>query len=374
MKKTNKKQKKNINKKINTKENKKEKDNIKGKIDIKENAKENKKVIIKELLLPLYIIINIIYINMGCLLAKYNYITLEYFSKGLRNLLIVNGIIIIIRFIYKLIKKEKLKPKLIDIVLLFIIIFSIISVVFAIDKKLALYGTYIRYEGLFSILYYLTLFYISIGIKEKYKKIIIYSMLACGFIQLLYAVIQVWKLNIFNLEIKRVYNDGKLWANGFITNPNFFGTYMLLCIAYSIGLFFDTENEVSITIFFILISNFMIGILISNTLSCLIALIGILIYLLIYTIKNKQWDKYVFLILTLIVASVFVCQNHKTTLFKDFYKTAYETKEITKGKVDDSYGTKRMFIWKSTLKIVPKYIIHGVGLYMIKLIMNIYKY
>ena len=47
---------------------------------------------------------------------------------------------------------------------------------------------------------------------------------------------------------------------------------------------------------------------------------------------------------------------------KNVEKTVYETKEITKLNFDDNYGTKRMYIWKSTLKVVPKYILHGVGI------------
>ena len=41
--------------------------------------------------------------------------------------------------------------------------------------------------------------------------------------------------------------------------------------------------------------------------------------------------------------------------------TGTEATEIAKGNLDDSYGTKRMYIWKRTVEIVPKHIWHGVG-------------
>ena len=52
----------------------------------------------------------------------------------------------------------------------------------------------------------------------------------------------------------------------------------------------------------------------------------------------------------------------KTTLIRDFTQMGKETARIAKGNVDDNYGSKRMYIWKETLKIVPNYLLHGVGI------------
>ena len=54
--------------------------------------------------------------------------------------------------------------------------------------------------------------------------------------------------------------------------------------------------------------------------------------------------------------------QNKTTLIKDFNKTKSQSMEIAKGNVDDSFGTKRLFIWKSTVKIIPKHLLHGAGI------------
>lgn len=316
----------------------------------------------KKIILPIYIILNILYINVCSYLVQYEIIDMKYYSQGLINLLILSSIIILLLLIYNFINKKN-KIKMLDILLIFIIIFSIISVIFAIDVDLALYGITGRYEGLFSILYYFSLYFISTYIDNKYKKSIVYIIIIFGFIQAVYAILQISNINIFNMKIIRIYNSGKIWANGFTTNPNFFGSYMLICIAYVIGLYFDNKDNNIIDIdYLLIIIIFMIGILISNTLSCLIGLFIILLYLLIYIVKNKKYLKYVILFAILLLTTLTVSRFGNTTLIKDLNKTVYETKEITRGNVDDSYGTKRMFIWKSTLKIVPKNIIHGVGI------------
>ena len=55
-------------------------------------------------------------------------------------------------------------------------------------------------------------------------------------------------------------------------------------------------------------------------------------------------------------------QFNYTTLVDDLIKTKNESVEIVKGNINDNYGTKRIKIWKETLKIVPKNIIHGTGI------------
>ena len=49
-------------------------------------------------------------------------------------------------------------------------------------------------------------------------------------------------------------------------------------------------------------------------------------------------------------------------MFDDVVRFSHETSEIVSGNVDDNYGTFRIFIWRNTLKVVPKYLVHGVGI------------
>ncbi len=316
----------------------------------------------KNLLLSIYIILNILFINVGSCLVKNTVIDMKYFSCGLRNLLIVNSLIIIALLIYTRIHKMKIR-KWCDLFLVLMIIFSIISTIFAIDRNLALYGITGRHEGLFSILYYFSIFFLSTFIDSKYKKYIIYSILFFGFIQVIYALLQIYKVkSIFGIEVIRDYDMYKVWADGFISNPNFFGSYMLICLSYSIGFYMDSDKEMIHLIYQFLIIVFLIGLLISNTLSCFIGLFVVLLFLLVHSIKTKNYLKYMIVLILFLLTTTTISNMGKTTLIKDLHKMFFETKEIAKGHVEDSYGTKRMYIWKETLKIVPKNIVHGVGI------------
>lgn len=312
----------------------------------------------KELLLPLYVILNLIYISLGSILFTYKKIKYIDYSKGYIVFLILNILVLITMFIIKKIKKEKYNFNKSDMFLLLIIIFSIISVIFSINKNVAIFGFKGRYEGLLTILYYFSIYFISTNIEKKYKKIIIYFLLFIGITNTIYAVFQI-------LEIKGImirYNNKKPWATGFVNNPNFFGTLTLLCLTYSIGLFIDEERIQSKIIYGLLIFIFMIGLLISNGLSSLVGLIIVLIFLLVYLIKNKKIKYFIIILLILLTSTLLITKANKTTLIKDLIKTKNQTIEITKGNLNDKYGTNRVFIWKNTIKRIHNHILTGAGI------------
>lgn len=48
-------------------------------------------------------------------------------------------------------------------------------------------------------------------------------------------------------------------------------------------------------------------------------------------------------------------------MMNDIVKFSKETSEVAKGNANDSFGSGRMFIWKNTFRVIPKYLLHGVG-------------
>ena len=312
---------------------------------------------IKELLLPIYIIINILYVLVGSFLVTSKVINNLKFSKGHIIFLVLNVIVLLVLFIIKLIKK-KMKFNITDIFIVLMIIFSIISCIYAYHPSVALNGFRGRYEGLFQIFYYYSLYLLSTFIDKKHKKIIVYSLLICGVIQCIYAFLQVFEIS--NIMIK--YDDDKPWATGFITNPNLFGTFMILCLSFSLGLFIDLKKLSTKIINCILIFIFMAGILISNTLSALVGLFIVYLYIIIYIIKNKLYKKFIVLTLILVSTTVLINLTGKSVLIHDLIKTKNQTIDMVEGNIDDNYGTHRIFVWRNALKVVPDNFYTGVGI------------
>ena len=330
----------------------------------------------KDRLLVAYLTINLLYLLIGSYIfftkKIYNFHYKE-FSIGLKYLFIVNCIVLFVIVIYIWRKKDlKCFKKTIYLGIFLCIIFSIISTIFAYDTKIALEGCWGRYEGLFSILYYLTVMLLGTLVSKKYKKFLIKAILICGAVQTIYAICQVFSLfnvkqyfhttNIWDESVQKNVAVKEVWALGFTNNPNFLGTYMLLCLSYSFGLFINTKKKIGYIIYSLLSILFMFSLLISNTLAAVIGLLFVLIYIFIYCLKNKYYEKFVVVLAIILSTTCLAVALGKTTLIKDMIKTGKETTEIAKGNIDDNYGSKRMYIWKETLEIVRENLLHGIGI------------
>ena len=312
---------------------------------------------LKKNFINIYIIMNIllIFINSYRLtIYKISYYTFSYY---LVIAMIINIIIIGVYLIYKAIKKQKYRIKLFDWLILLILFLTAISMLFAINREFALLGSIYRYEGINVIVYYFSILFLSSITNKDTRKIIIYTILLTGVFQAVYGFLQANELKVVELS----YNYDLIWVNGLTCNPNFFGSYMLICLSYSLGLLIEDNSIIKQIINVILVIIFMIGLLISNATSCAVALIALLIFIAVYCIKNKYYEKLICIILLISFTTMVINNEKMTTLVKDVIKTKNETIEIAKGNIQDNYGTKRIKIWKETLKIVPKYLVHGAG-------------
>lgn len=317
--------------------------------------------------LTIYIILNILYIfGFGFLKVSQKF-TYEAMAKGFLPLLIVNIVFILIIIFKKFYKK--------DIIYIFvglIIIFGIISTIFAINSKTAIFGKDGRYEGLISISYYFSLMILSGFIKKMYKKIIVFTIILTGLVQLIYAICQIYDVDgvykMIHASSKVSFLpegpkfETEIWATGFTTNPNFFAIYMLLCQALSLGIFIEEKKIVKKLLYMILSVSFVFGILISNTMSCIVGLVVVLIFSLLYSIKNKQFKDILILVLAGMLVVCIGIKTGKTRIVKDVSKFTNQAVDIASGEVKDSYGTSRIYIWKKTFEILPKNLLHGVGI------------
>lgn len=313
---------------------------------------------ILKLLLPIYIILNILYVFIGSYLYETKSLTYKNFSIGYIVVLFLNILVILGIIFYKIKTKKKANLNIIDALLLLIVLFSFISAIFAKRANVALYGMPGRYEGLYQICSYLSMFMLTTFIDKKYKKLIASIIIGVAAIEAFYAYFQV--MNVFN--IARTWHYNVYWATGFTMNPNFFASLIVLGLSFTIGLFIESKKLDQKVLLGALLFILMTGLLISNTMSAVVGMIVVLIYSLIYTIIKKKLLNYIIIIILLIFPTILVVSINKTTLFEDIITTKNETTEIIKGNIDGDYGTNRMYIWTRTLEIVPKNIIHGVGI------------
>ncbi len=315
-----------------------------------------------ELYLTIYMVLNVIWIFFGMFLNNYVRFSYSCFSTSFIIIFIINFLIIIM---YKFLKKVKFNK--IDIFIILLVFFGLISTIFSKNIGVSLYGCWKRYEGFFQLLYYYSLLYLSTLIfNDKLKKIIITFVLIFGLINVFVAFLQVFDV----LKFIPINNRGVYLAQGLIGNSNFFGSYMVLCLGICIGMFlYNKEKRLNNIVLLLFCLLFYSGLLLSNALSGMVGLLVICILIVLYFIylcfnrKICKLDifKHILLFVTCLVVSICLTVCNKTVMFNDVNRLFHETSEVAKGNIDDSFGTFRFYIWKNTLKVMPNYFLHGVG-------------
>ena len=312
---------------------------------------------IKNNILNLHIILNILFIFMNSYFYIDRGMDYKVFGRNIIYMLVVNVVFSIILLIIK-IKRKEYKFKIYDLLIILISLFGLISTIFAIKPNVSLYGFKGRYEGFYSILYYLSLLFLSSFVKNSDKKKIIYVIIGTGIIEVIYALLQINDSSL--VSVSR--NFGSIWANGLTSNPNFFSSYVLICLCYMVGLYVEKDDKKYSFLYLLIISFLFSGILISNTTSCMLSFLIIFIYVLFYLFKEKKIDKIIILLIVFIFMFTTIENFGKTRLYSDLVKTKNEAVELSRGNIGDNFGTKRVLIWKKTLKVVPKYLLHGAGI------------
>ena len=262
-------------------------------------------------------------------------------------------------FVYLyLIFSKKQKIGVVDIIIYILIILAFLSTKYALDVEKSFLGERYRYEGLFTILSYYFLILNSKSIKqEKYKKNIIKLFIFMGIFQSIYAIMQSYTDITF---ISRHSID--YMAMGLCSNPNFFGSYMVMQLLL-IGYIYVYDSKKRYLLIYVL---FGVALYIAESTGPVVSVVVALIFSIF--LIPKKFKIILILIVVLLFSFVFAEATLKyiqTTKYeKEFipsYDIATEVSTITKTPVEE-LGNSRLAIWKNSIPLVKKYWLIGCGL------------
>lgn len=259
---------------------------------------------------------------------------------------------------FYLVFSKKIKIGFSDIVIYILVILAFLSTKYALDFEKSFLGEMYRYDGLLTILSYYLLILNSRSIKnEKYKRNIIKLFLMIGIFQSIYAVMQSYTDFSF---IRRHSID--YMAMGLCSNPNFFGSYMVMQLLL-IGYIYIYDSKKRYLLIYVL---FAIALYIAESTGPVIS-VGITLLFSIFIIP-KKFKKILKLILILLLSFLFAELSLKyvqTTKYqKEFipsYDISSEVSTIFQTPVEQ-VGNSRLTIWKNSIPLVKKYWLIGCGL------------
>lgn len=318
--------------------------------------------------LDMFILISVIlYLNLGPIAVINGIITYLELSKGLFYL----GIVCLVLYvIHKFLYSEKIKIK--DVLIILLSIFAYFSYHFSLDKNMSLYGTAGRNEGLLALLAYYSIFLSATMVQIKNQKKIMAILLSIGIFQIVIGTIQYFRItNIFGYDRSLNWSANFSIASGTLGNPNFYSTFILICLLYAYGNLLKSINKMSFIKYLLLTIIFVYGLLIGDTLGCLLTFIALLVITLIGKINKKNIKKCLLTLTFFIVLSILADILTDRRIISGMFKyNSSEIKEIFENGIDDSTGNYRIYIWKQTINHVPKYFWTGIGIDSFSLINN----
>lgn len=310
----------------------------------------------------IFFIILICFIHIGTLLVAMNITKTLLISQILHKFGIVS---IIIYIFYKIINRKKIN--IYDIIIILLTIFAIISTIFAYNQKVALIGNGARYEGLYSILSYYSFFLLATTISKKQHKKIMTILVFFGILQIAIGTIQVLKINnILGYDRTWNWSNHFQYASGTLANPNFYSTYILMCLLWLFSTLFQIKGIIKKIFLSILVSIYIYGLVIGNTTSSILIFLFLAFIIIIFNFKPNKIKKNIFpMLMCLILAFsvLFIINKYNyNNLYNTMKKNMYYINHIFKYGLKDYTGSYRIYVWKETLKEVPNYLYTGIGI------------
>ena len=299
-----------------------------------------------------------------------------------------------------------------DLLIYLLILFGIISTIYAEDVNLAIWGSIYRYEGLVQICAYYMLFLNSRFINKKELIVkIVNSLIIVGILQFIYSFLQVFVRGRY-IYVKYEYVFYR--ASGFIGHPNMLGSYVVLTLLLALGMYFLYDKNKK----FYLISSILlyINLILAESTGPFYGFICGLIFMFAYLLKKKKIHFSSVIITSMLVVigllgvtitsrvwcaekfhdrfrddfTIIGDVNDTFTIIKElFINSNYavsdvqfvaanssftgnyvQTVNFDKSETNDEvqtrkierYGSNRIWLWSRSLKLVPKYWLHGTGI------------
>ena len=279
-----------------------------------------------------------------------------FIPNGLRILLLIMcGYIL---FVTMIVRGKKLKFDKQDLCILAFGLLAILSTINSTNIGKSLVGEYNRFEGLFTIITYILIYYNAKYYFKNYKHFttigtIIYILIC------IFSIIQFFIGS--RIKLSPIFNKG---ANGTFGNTNFMGSFVSIILPiFILGYIFRNKKI------------YLIGCIVGfcSMIMCIarsswVAFIVYMLIILIYLIIKKHNLKRFF-----IVASTFIIcfsgislLNNSKIIFRKMNTIKSEIQKVSTDGITDKMGSGRIRIWKATIKLIYQLPILGCGVDALK--------
>ncbi len=251
-----------------------------------------------------------------------------------------------------------------DKINLFLLVYFIllcISVLFALDKSIAIQGRIFRNEGLITIIMYFLLFLAARSIKKINIHFLNYVLLSALIVSV-YGILQYFTIDPIVRDATRVIWPSNI-AFSTIGNPNFLGTYLVLMIPIAVHCYVIENNYFSLFVFTSLFTCLLVTMTRGVWLGCLFSMF---LYFSLLWFNRKRYTinvSRIFILLLCMLLSVIVINIVSSNeLFNRFFSIRSEVILLINNESTTNIGSYRWFLWTRVIELIKQKPWFGYGI------------
>lgn len=255
---------------------------------------------------------------------------------------------------------------------LLIIIGSLMAIAFlstftSIDVTTSVWGDSGRYEGLFMLISYYTIFLGAMAIEDKKRVLrVVQIFMLVGVIHCLYGIFQE-----FNILENIVIDKYDISVSGVAGNPNFMGTYTVLLAGLSSAFFYYSKTLKNRILYLSLTLLFLLTMIFTDAMSAVFGTAFMILFFFIwvfttlkfYDNKSEKLSSFKFLMASV---ALFILLFTALTIYTggSYVKeivNAFQDVFSSSASLDEYSGSGRFLVWAEALSLVPNYWLVGSG-------------
>ncbi|MEK9149132.1 MAG: O-antigen ligase family protein, partial [Candidatus Desantisbacteria bacterium] len=271
---------------------------------------------------------------------------------------------------------KALKPGPLKWQILAFFLISVISCLFSVNRTVSFFGYYRHYEGLLSLICYLTLFYSAINLFDKRSvEVPVNILLLTAATTAIYGMFQHFGLDPFSWQ-GAAGNPNRLSST--FGNSAFFSGYLVILLPISITQYLRQKTTISLIIYGAISFLLCIAFLLTNTRACYVGLFfGLAVLILLLIKKRSLWTKKaLLLIILLLIPTIYYNLKPETSAigrFLDVFNKSSTGEAVSsklstlayKAETSEGFGGSaaiRVYLWKDVIGIIKEHPFLGTGL------------
>ncbi|MEW9672591.1 O-antigen ligase family protein [Ammoniphilus sp. 3BR4] len=237
----------------------------------------------------------------------------------------------------------------------------ILSTVLSVDRSLSLWGEALRFEGLFTLFSYISLFFFSFRfIQADQQDGIFQTFLIGSFFVAFYGILQHFQLDFLP---RNSIHENYTRSYGFFGNPNCFGTYLVLALLLGKTFYLKAKPPLQQMAYLGLNGMLFAALIYSSTRSGWVGVLFGGAFLTVFVVWKRRdlWRKWLLLYGSFAIIFLLINVTEQNSYAKRASTLLTDTHKVVQEDQNGRAGSGRWYIWSTSFPLIADYFWIGSG-------------